>query len=170
MRRPPSQIALWRTVEAAAPKLYLRASEGATASEVPVADLAWHLHVPEGYRLTPHRRHGAHQSARSPSSAAGPRRRDALHARRRRRRRLPARRPGCVARQSRAQAARTRATQSAPSPYYMDDDVTILCTGSAISRSRRGRHGDCSCRRKARDLQTHFVAVTENAGGDAGPE
>ncbi len=49
---PASQIALWQTVEAAAPKLYLRAAEGATADEVPVADLAWHLYVPEGYRLT----------------------------------------------------------------------------------------------------------------------
>lgn len=47
-----AQIALWRTVEAAAPTLYLRATEGLEANKVPVADLIWHLYVPEGYRLT----------------------------------------------------------------------------------------------------------------------
>lgn len=48
---PISSWALTGKVDVAAPKLFLRATGNAPAVEVPVADLAWHLRLPSGYRI-----------------------------------------------------------------------------------------------------------------------
>jgi len=45
-------VALIGTIEMAAPKLLLRADRGASALEVPIADLVWHLRLPAGYEVT----------------------------------------------------------------------------------------------------------------------
>ena len=48
---PVSWLRLWNEIEVLAPRLLLRADEAATGRELPVADLVWHLHLPNGYRL-----------------------------------------------------------------------------------------------------------------------
>lgn len=48
--QPTDTIAWLGSVELPAPRLFLR-GDGQESSEVPVADLQWHLHLPEGYRL-----------------------------------------------------------------------------------------------------------------------
>jgi hypothetical protein len=48
---PIDTVRLRGRIDMPAPKLLLREQRGAAATEVPVADLAWHLHLPSGYRV-----------------------------------------------------------------------------------------------------------------------
>ena len=48
---PVSSLGIRGTVTLDAPRLRLRDTNSTTAMEVPLADLAWHVHAPNGYRL-----------------------------------------------------------------------------------------------------------------------